>query len=794
MLTSTGIKNIIQFGFKEIFPRRYAVKVREKIKNSEKPDAMHFIASVIVKYRYIIFLVFILAAVYCALSMGRVRVNSDLTAFLPKNAETRRGLTVMQDEFVTYGTASVMISNVTYEKAQSVAEEISALDHVTDVVFDDSRAHYVSASALFTISFDGVASDPDVQAAMGRVKELAEPFDHYISTNIGSDFNKQLQHEMVGIMLIAVAVIVGVLLFTSRSYFEVVIFGIVFVFAALLNMGTNFWLGEISSITNSIAVIMQLALAIDYAIIFAHRYQDEAESSASEREALIEALSKSIIEISSSSLTTIAGLAALTIMQFRLGRDLGIVLAKGIICSMITVFLLMPGLIMLFPKALRKTQHRSLIPNIEKWGGALMKTRVLFVVLFALVLPFAIVFSNRLEYAFADRTIDEIVYSESRAAMHKIDDTFEPDTAIAVIVPGREYEKEKALLFEAEKLDGIKTASGLANIEIEPGLYLTDDCSPRRFADLLDIDIELSRLLYQAYGLEHEQYQAIFGTSGEYEVPLADMFLYLFEKIDQGFVMLTDGQKKQLGELRGTLERGVEQLRGEKADRMVFTAGVPAEGAESVALVEKLRDIAAQYYDRDSVLVVGDITSARDLRDSYKSDILLINLLTIAFVYIILLFTFRSVIGAAVLVFVIQGSIWINFSFPYLSHTSCSFVTNMIVSAIQMGATIDYAIVLMSRYTALKTLHDNKAAMRLAVNESFPTVLTSGSIMTMAGFLIAFRVSDVYVGHIGLTVGRGALISVVLVLTVLPQLIVLADKAIEKTSFRIKLDIGDERS
>lgn len=184
------------------------------------------------------------------------------------------------------------------------------------------------------------------------------------------------------------------------------------------------------------------------------------------------------------------------------------------------------------------------------------------------------------------------------------------------------------------------------------------------------------------------------------------------------------------------------------------------------------------------------MTSSKELADTFNGDSLLINLLTIAFVFIILIFTFRSVVGAALLVFVIQGSIWINFTFPYLTHTRASFVTNMIVSAIQMGATIDYAIVIMSRYLDLKKLHPPQEAMARAVNESFPTVMTSGTIMTVAGILIAYRVSDVYIGHIGLAVGRGALISVILVLSVLPQLIVLLDKVIEKTTFRKKTTTG----
>ncbi|MBO5544555.1 MAG: MMPL family transporter, partial [Oscillospiraceae bacterium] len=246
--------------------------------------------------------------------------------------------------------------------------------------------------------------------------------------------------------------------------------------------------------------------------------------------------------------------------------------------------------------------------------------------------------------------------------------------------------------------------------------------------------------------------------------------------------------------LRQQVNMGVEQLRGEHWNRLVFTVDLPADSPESYDLVEKLRGIAEAEYGSGNVLLVGDITSARDLSASFESDSLLISFLTIGFVLTILLVTFRTVAGSLLLVFAIQGSIWINFSFPYLQGQSPSFVTYMIVSAIQMGATIDYAIVLMNRYLVMRETLEKKPAMIEALNQSFPTVLTSGSILTLAGLIISWRVTDVYVGHIGLAVGRGALISAILVLTVLPQLLVFCDRLIFRTRFSIDLAGGDGMS
>ncbi len=753
----------------------------------EKKNVMILVATGIVNARFVIIALFLLAGIYCALSIGKVKTNGDLAFFLPETTETRRGLSIMEDEFITYATADVMIGNVSYEIAKTLSDEIGRYEHVTGVDFDDSPQHFKDSAALLSISFDGIATDPDIEAEMDHIKERLADYDIYVSTEIGYDFSAQLASQMGGVLLLTLLVIIAVLLFTSRSYFEVVIFFIVFFFAALLNMGTNFWLGEISSITNSIAVIMQLALAIDYAIILSHRYQDEVAVNPNVKEALIEALSKAIVEISASSLTTISGLIALTMMQFRLGYDMGVVLTKGILCSLITVFLLMPAMIMLFPRRLKKTQHKNHVPNIRPWGVFLSKSWFIFVWIFLLLIPFAVHYSGLTEYAFSDSTITELVESPARTAMHKITDTFDDATPVALIVPSGYYENEKKILAEAEALEKVKSATGLANTKIDDEHVLTDSYTPRMFAELLDLDIEEALLLFEAYGIQHGEYQVIFGDAQEYRVVLLDMFEYLFEKIDQGVVSLTDDQMKEIEPLRTELKRGTEQLRGKNYNRMLFIATVPDEGPEANALIEDIREIAEKYYDPGSVLLVGNITSARDQQESYTSDSKKISILTVAFIFIILLFTFQSVVGAIVLVFVIQGSIWLNFTIPYFQGLTSSFVTEMIVSAIQMGATIDYAIVIMNHYQANKLEEPKKEAMADAVNEGFGTVITSGLIMTIAGLLIGYRVSDVYVGHIGLAVGRGAAISIVLVLTVLPQMILLFDKLIDKTKFQIEI-------
>lgn len=742
------------------------------------------LARFIVDKRKAIYLIFLAAVIFCGASVNKVRVNDDITAYLPADTETRRGLTLMDREFTTLAGAQVMVSNLTYGDAQELAGRLEEIKGVSGVTFDDSREHYKDASALFDISFGGETDDPQTVAAMESVRGALEGYDIYVNTEVGLDTSASLQKEMGVILLIAAAVIVAVLLFTSKSYMEVVVFLIVFVVSALLNMGTNYWFGTISFITNAIAVVLQLALAIDYAIIFCHRYMEERDNGLDAREADVTALSKAIVEISSSSLTTISGLVALMLMQLRIGFDMGIVLTKGIIFSMLTVFLLMPGLLMLFNRGIERTRHKNFVPSIALWGKAVVKTRFVLPVFFLAVLVGAIYLSSHCEYVFsvnADNSGNKPAY---RVEQEHISCVFGESNTIAMIVPRGNYDAEKAVLRRVGELPGIRSTTGLAGIEVEEGRMLTDKTTPRQFAELAGVDIELARLLYQAYGLSVEEYGAVFQNTDDYAVPLVEIFQFLFEQMDKGVVRLSDEQQKTVDDLRGTLEDGLKQLQSDDYTRMVFSASLPEESAETFALLDQMRAAAAGYYG-DDVLLVGNSTNARDLGDSFAQDNLKISILTVLFVMVILLFTFKSAGLPVLLVLTIQGSIWINFSFPYLTHTNLFFLSYLIVSSIQMGATIDYAIVITNRYTELKTMLGPRTAAVEALNQSFPTVFTSGSIMTVAGFLIGKLSTDTTISSIGNTLGRGTLTSIILVMTVLPQLLLLGDALIERTAITL---------
>lgn len=752
----------------------------------EKKTFLYRLSAFIVDKRTLFFLFYILAAIFSVVAMGWVDVNEDTIAYLSDETETKIGINIMAEEFFASATARVMVENVTPSTAQSIADDLAEIDGIAMVTFDNSENGYKDAAAIFDVTFDGETADEISVNAMNEIRAYLSSYDSYVDSDVGYDMNQVLAEEMLVIMAVASVIMLGVLLLTSQAYAEVAVLLITFIAAALINMGTNFIYGEISFVSNSVTVVLQLALAIDYAIIMCHRFSEERLVH-NTREACILALSKAIPEISSSSLTTISGLGALMFMQFGLGADMGKVLIKAILLSLLSVFTLMPGLLMLFANALDKTKHRNFIPRIDFWGKFVVKLRYVVPPIFLIVVVASFILSSNCPYAFGYTNLATTKKSEMQIAEEKIKERFGTQNIMAVIVPSGDYESEAAFLKDLEACEEVNYTMGLANIEAMDGYTLTSALNTRQFAELTDMDIEVVQLLYSAYALSHEDMSEIVNDINSYPIPLIDMFLYLADEVENGYISLDDEMASMLTDLKSQLSSALTQLQSDKHSRMVVSLDLPMEGQEAYDFMDVMHELGEKYYGEGNVIIVGEATSARDLADSFTRDNLLISVLTAFFVMIILLFTFKSAGLPVLLILVIQGSIWINFSFPTLQRQNIFFMGYLIVSAIQMGANIDYAIVLSSRYLELKKSMPYKDAMVQALNLAFPTVMTSGVIMSSAGLLISFISTEPSIYTMGLCIGRGTLISMILVLGVLPEILVLGDAIIEKTSFKVNL-------
>ena len=760
----------------------------EEKEKKEKGNFWLTVATFIVNKRKAIEILFVLAIIYSVLSINKVQVNQDITSYLPATSETRIGLSLMEEQFTTYGSGKVMVSNVTYPQAKALVDRLDDIEGVKQIEFDDSSDHFNGTDALFDITFDGTEDEQISKDALNAVKDSLADYDTYISSSVGEEERnaESLSEDMNVILVLAVIIIVVVLMLSTKAYLQIPVLLITFGVAAILNMGTNFWFGTISSVTNSIAVVLQLALAIDYAIILCDRFMEEHETMDAENAVKV-ALSKAIPEISSSSLTTISGMVAMRFMQFRLGYDMGIILVKAIIISLISVFFLMPGVLLIFAKGIDRSHHKCYVPKITYVGKFANMTKYIIPPLFILFLVFAFWESNHCQYIYDTDSIVSAKKSESKIAAEKIEDTFGASNQLVVMVPKGDYESEKKTLAKIEKLDYVNSALGLANVAINDDYMLTDKLNPRQFAELADLDVEIVQILYTAYAYNEEQYGPVFTGIDDYEVPIIDMFLFLYDQYQEGYVTLDAALDDKLTTLYDTLHDAQLQLQGDKYSRFVLDLSLPVEGQETYDALEEIREIAAKYYGTKNVILVGNSTSDHDLESSFASDNIVISVLTALFVMIILFFTFQSAGLPVLLVLTIQGSIWINFTVPAMQNQTVFFIAYLIVSAIQMGATIDYAIVISSRYLDLKQKMPIKDAITESLNQAFPTIFTSGSILTCAGFLIGEIASDPTVASIGVALGRGTLISIILVLGVLPQILLFGDFIIEKTALTINL-------
>ncbi len=756
-----------------------------------KGSGMEKIATFIVDKRNLFFLLYAFALIFSIVATGWVKVENDITTYLPEDTETRQGLTVMNDNFVTYGTARVMVSNVTYETAENICSDLESVDGVTSVDFDDTTDHYKSASALFSVTFDGTTTDDISIHALHTIRDMLAGYDTYIDTEVGVDTSADLQSEMSVILVLAAIVIVLVLTLTSRSYAEVPVLIMTFGAAALLNMGTNFLCGTISFISNSVTVILQLALAIDYAIILCHRFSDEHETKDT-REACIAALSKAIPEISSSSLTTISGLGALAFMHFGIGRDMATVLIKAILFSLLSVFTLMPGLLMVFSKKIDATRHKNLIPKITFLGKFDVATRFIVPPIFAVVVVVTAVLANKCPYCYSYTDLVTAKQSESQIAHQKIKNTFGVNNMVAVIVPTGDYDSERQLLKDLDSCAEVKSTQGLANIDAMDGYKLADALTPRQMSELAGLDYEVAEALYAAYAVDQNEYGKLISDLGDYKVPLFDMFMFLQREMKDGNITLDGDIQETLDDLFEQLNKAQLQLQSDKYSRLVVYLNLPEESDETMDFLDTMHAMIAKYYSSDTY-IVGNSTNVKDLSSSFGEDNMLISVLSALFVVIILLFTFKSAGLPVLLIVVIQGSIWINFSVPTIQHESLYFLGYLIVNSIQMGANIDYAIVISSHYTDLKKEMRPKEAIVAALNEAFPTIFTSGTILAVAGALIGVMTTNPVIAAIGTCLGRGTVISIVLVMAVLPQILLIGDTIVERTSFDVKVPVDLSR-
>ncbi len=737
----------------------------------------------IVKHRHFIIVVFAILVFFSLFSMNWVRVEEDTVYFLDESTQSRQCVDIDSEEFTEFGSMYFMVSDISKAEVDAIKDKVEKLDNVA--YFNDNISRKATGyTATYYLSFMSKADDPESMKTIKEISKIPGQYDNsYVYSELLEDMEDMVNHQMaVVIGVIALAVLL-ILLLACRSFAEIPVFLLVFVVAALLNMGSNFALGTISIISNAVAVTLQLALSLDYAIILSNRYW-EAHQTLPVRDAVSEALKGAAPEILASSLTTMAGLFAMTFMTFGLGRDMGIVLIKAIVISLITVFLLMPALLILFGKMMDKTIHKRLIPQSDMLGRFAHKTRHVIPALFVIILVAAYcMFSNV-----------NCLYNEMEAPVNQPLDITVAYAAITeelgtndveILVPAGDYHKEKALIEALAAETSVRTVSGLANTEAVEGYYLADDIGVEAVQKLAEVDKLTAKGIMALYAVEKGQPEVLSEQLDSFKAPLIDVFTCLYKHIDDPKLEVSDEQRETVKKLYNMLDRMKSELQGPRYSRLLLSLDAPLDSAETRDILTRLQNVAKSFYPNDTH-IAGFSMVYSDFAESFQTDKTITSVLSIVLVMLILLFAFRALAMPVLLILVIQGSIWLNFGIHSLVGGNVYFICYLIVSSIMMGSNIDYAIVISSRFRELRGRGtEPREAISQTMSFALPTVLTSGGIMTLSGLLIYQLVSTGVVACFGLYLATGTLITMCLVLFALPQLLLVTEGAVRKTSFSL---------
>lgn len=796
---------------------------------SETSGTLYRFSSFVVRARWAFIALFLVAMILCAVFIPMIEVKYDLSSYMPEDSKTNIALSLLKEQFDDKGMAYVMVKGVSEEQATELAGTIGSVDGVNMATFipgSPTSYNEESQSALFTVILDDYDSTEGAFAAVENIIDTLDEggYENYLTGQSAYSYFTRLETEdsMLKIGVVIVVAILLILLFTSRTYFELVPMLAVFGVSVLLNMGTNAIFPGISYISNLITIVLQLALSLDYSIILLHRFMEERQVYADVKQALSVALSKGIVEILSSSLTTIAGLLALALMSLPIGVEIGLALAKGIVASLISVIFLMPALLSFSDKPLKKSEHKNFVPSVVKSSRAIVKARKVIVPLFLVIVVLAGVGQGFNTYSFNYNSGSMIVSGQDAIK----EAGFGTLNTLVVVVP-REggVEKEKQLIEAIVEDGGEFDKDGIVNDTNINAIAYTEMMGIG-FGDHLtkaQIQESIAPLLGQAdlsgMGIKAEDIDAMIGVlfddfceqngitpAEDTSVMVADLLDYMTDDIGDNVLSLMGSKLfaalEEVGveidfsapglldtaetfyDMLAQVRFGIDNLRSADYSRITFTLDAGVEDEASFALIDRLYAGLGEYGEYyEEFYITGESVACYDMADYFEVDNMVVCLCTLGFILVILLFTFRNFSLPIILALAIQGGIWINFAIPFLAGNSVTFIGYLIITAIQMGATIDYAIVLTNRYRTTKHLYpDRYTAMAESENAVFSTIITSGSILTITGFALGIAASGV-VAQLGILLGIGTLASILIVLLILPSLLLVTEKLVEKTDF-----------
>ena len=675
----------------------------------------------LVKHKAIVLVLGVLLIIPCAIGFINTRVNYDILSYLPKDIDTMKGQDILKEEFGQGGFSFVMVDGMTDKEVAEMADKLAEVDHVSKVICYQSLTDLnvpkevlpqkvydmfnKGDTTMMAVLFDDTTSADVTLEAIDKMRDITSE-QCFISgmSAITTDMKHLSDSESIIYSVIAVILVSIVLIFAMDSFLIPVFFMLSIGLAIVWNLGTNFMMGEISFITQALALVLQLGVTMDYSIFLYHSYKEQLQYYPDDHnEAMAHAITATRSSVVGGSTTTIAGFLAMCFMSFTLGLDLGIVMSKGVVCGVIACVTVLPAMILMFDKAIEKTSHKDLMPSFSKTSNFISKHSWIFITMaLVLLIPAYYGYKNYNVYYKLDSTLPSDL--QSVVANSKLQEEFNMNsTHILMADASLDAKQARNMIDEMNDVDGVQYAVGFNSLV---GSAIPEEVIPDSVKEVLKGD----------------EYQLIL-IGSEYEVA-------------------TDEVNDQVAELN---------------------------------------DIAAKYDDK--AMLIGEAPATKDLITITDHDFQVVSILSIAAVFLIILVSFKSISLPIILVSVIELAIMINLGIAYFTNTDLPFIASVVIGTIQLGATVDYAILMTTRYrTERYSGKDKKEAVGIALNTSIKSIVTSalGFFAATVGVAVYSKIG--LISSLCMLLARGALISMVIVATVLPSLLLLLDKIICKTS------------
>lgn len=738
---------------------------------------MKKISAFIVKIRYFLLAFWVVVTAVSIFLIPRVKIEYDTTVYLPENTRVKQSLRVMEEEFGLTGQASVMIEDVDPVKVFVYKDKINSMPYIMEVIWIDNfierdviqniqdlfdeydpngnfrfgaipglNAFYKDRTALLQVVFTENDHSLNVGNSIELIREylgtINKPFALSGTAINAYQMRETTKSEVFKTALYVAPIILIILIIFTKSWLEPLVFLASVLVSVIVNMGTNIMFPSVSFLTNATASLLQLAISMDYSIFLLHAYQKEKEAGLEQKEAMATAMKKSFSSINSSMITTVAGFAAIMFMRYTIGMDLSRVMIKGILLSLIVTFTFMPSLIIATDNLLKKTQHKPFFPKIGKLTKFITKTRYVIPALLLMTVVPSYIAQTKNHFVYGDGAMAVRHDSGEMSEADRIEQKFGRNNMIVVLVPidedGNYKAQEKAMIRQ------LNSELDKANEDYRPTI--------QSYSTLTDIETYISNY--------NDLPPAVKSFLEEYFDPtmIEDMISENFKK----------------------------QFISENYSRVIISINTETESPRAEKAVNIIETVVARQPFADEAHIIGVSPSVKEIKEVVEKDYVFVNLLSIVLVFVVLLVNFKSAILPFILLFVIELGIFINMAIPYITGMPLIFIGFMIVSSVQLGATIDYAILFTQFYVEARKTLVKRDAIKYALDHGGHSILTSSLILTTAGYVLKFASSVTGVSAIGELIGRGAALSGVLVIFLLPMLLYIFDKAIAKTTMQSK--------